>query len=322
MVLSWMDKLKEILDTHQFPPELIFNMDETMLEVGGKRVKVITRKDAARPYTEKPPKAEHISLVLTVSAAGAYMRPLCIFPLKTLPPLDPQTQAFYYISGQENGFITKEIFFGWMVTIFIPGVHQIRANLGDPGRKALLLVDGHSTCDFEPALAECEANNIMVFTFLGHSSTISQPLDLEPNNEFKRALNNHFRPKHGESKTDMRVRLLNISVKCLQIALCGLYIQTSFAKAGIWPYSREAPLKSSLVHDPNDLPAPQPQKKRRRGPRISGRILVGGQDITPSLPAPYQYLPPPPTYPTLPYAADQEQSEMPTHDYLIRFVDE
>jgi len=42
VVERWMDRLGELLTTHNFPPELIFNMDETMLDASGYKVKVIT----------------------------------------------------------------------------------------------------------------------------------------------------------------------------------------------------------------------------------------------------------------------------------------
>lgn len=320
-----MDKLKELLDQFNFPPELIFNMDETMLEVGENRTCVITKPSSPRPSVDKAAKAEHISLVLCVSACGGYARPLCIFPLKTLPELNERTNQFYYISGQPNGFITKEIFFGWMTTIIIPAINQTRQQLGIPNQKALLLVDPHSTRDHQPSLQACEQNNICVYSLLSHSSTISQPLDLTCNGEFKRVLTKYFRPLPNETKPDKRIRLLDCSVKALQIALAGIHVEAGFARAGIWPYSRDAPLKSSLVRDPINTPIPPRLGKRKRGPKIAGRILAQGKDITPALPAP---TPAPvlrlgncPVYPAVLDAPSQEESNNVSGDYIVQLVE-
>ena len=87
-----MDKLGDILETHDIPPELIYNMDETSLEPGTGRSKVITSKDSSRPFTTVTAKSEHITLCLCVTAAGAFVRPIAILPLRTLSRLDEATE--------------------------------------------------------------------------------------------------------------------------------------------------------------------------------------------------------------------------------------
>ncbi len=289
-------------------------MDETMLEPGETKCKVITHKELSQPYKEKPPKFEHISLVLAISASGGFTRPLCIFPLKTLPPLTPETEKFYAISGQENGFITNEIFHGWIRAVFIPHVNNIRQINRCPHQKALLLVDPHSTQDFAPALGECEEHNILVLTFPAHSSTILQPLDLEVNMELKRVLGNHFKPIKDELKEDRRIRLLDASVHALQIALAGLYIKSSFARAGIWPYSKEAPLNSHLVRDPLNEPVTNKPNKKRRGHQIAGRILTQEIDVTPQISL---LKPPCSSFPSLTSCNNQEQSIVVVHNHNV-----
>ena len=173
-----------------------------LLNASGRRVKVITKASAPHSFTEISAKSEHITLVLAISAAGGYMRPLCIFPLQTLPPLDPRAETFFCISGQQNGFISNDIFFNWVCAVFIPHIIQIRKNLNRPNAKALLFIDPHSTRAYPPAIEEFEKNNIMVKVLLAHSSTISQPLDLTVNHELKRTLSIYFQPKASEALPD------------------------------------------------------------------------------------------------------------------------
>ncbi len=118
-VLQWIDEVHDILEYYSILPEFLLNMDATMLEVGEGRVKVITHKGSPCPHVEKTAKSEHITLVLTISAAGTYFRPLCIFSLKTLPPLNPETEAFFFITGQENGFIDKKTYYNYLKLLYL-----------------------------------------------------------------------------------------------------------------------------------------------------------------------------------------------------------
>jgi hypothetical protein len=94
-----MDKLGELYSTHHFPAQFIFNMDETMLDSSGKKVKVLVRSNSPCPFTENEVKMEHISLGLCVSAAGGFVAPLVIFALKTEPYLLDVVRNFFHISG-------------------------------------------------------------------------------------------------------------------------------------------------------------------------------------------------------------------------------
>src|SRR5271170_2427738 len=127
-----MSKLEKLLFEYEFIPELIFNMDETMLDTTGYKVKVISRAGTGQPYTAEEAKLKHISLVLCISASGRYVRPLAILPQKTVPPLDPSVISFYGLTGQPNGFIDNEIWYNWVKNIFIPHVNKIRQQKGKP----------------------------------------------------------------------------------------------------------------------------------------------------------------------------------------------
>lgn len=262
---------------HQFPPELIFNMDETMLDASGHRVKVISQASSPRPFTENEAKMEHITLGLCISASGSYLRPLAILPLKTLPPLEPRVVNFYSLSGQQNGFISNEIWHEWVRTVFIPHINNVRHQLGKPGQKVLFLVDSHSTRKYEPTIKLFEQNKIIVLILPAHSSTILQPLDLTCNGELKKLLRANFLPVADEDRPTKRNRLLVTSVFCLQGALIGLHIMNGFRRAGIYPFSKEAPLKSNLIRNPLQELEFRPPLKKKRGITIAGKVLTNGE---------------------------------------------
>ena len=103
-----MNTLQGLMEKYNFLPELIFNMDETMMDASGHRVRVITRAKSPRLFTENEVKMEHITVDLCISTTEGYVRPLCILPLKTLPPLELQVTGFFSISSQKNGFISMK----------------------------------------------------------------------------------------------------------------------------------------------------------------------------------------------------------------------
>lgn len=320
VISAWMDKLKGCLDEYKIPPELIYNMDETMLEVGNGKAKVITNKTSPRPHISAPAKGEHITLALCVTAAGGVVRPLCILPLKELPRLDPKTEQFFFISGQDNGSITKKIFEGWAIAALIPHVQHTRNTIGQPRTWALLLIDGHNSRDHMPSIIVLHQYWILILVLPAHSSTVCQPLDLTCNHELKRVLTHYFKPKKGEPREETRIRLLNTAVKCLQVALSGIYIQAGFARAGIWPFSRDAPLKSSLVRDPQDEVVKEAPAKKPRRIGISGKLLNARIDMvaTSSIMAPN--LPPNPTLTPLPHVQTPNPFNKPAITYPIQFV--
>jgi hypothetical protein len=224
-------------------------------------------------------KQQHISFALCISADGTYMKPMVIFPLKTCPALSQYALNFFVVTGQENGWMTKEGYLNWLQHIFIPGVNNKCLLLNNLSLRALLLIDRHSSRDNPIATALCAQNNIDVFCFLAHSSATCQPLDLGVNGAFKSLLATHWKIIDGENTEDRRARLLSVSALCLTSAMTPLYIGAGFSKTGIFPFSEAAPLNSELVVDPLSCLAPPVPKKRKRGHGISGKLLTNGEPL-------------------------------------------
>jgi hypothetical protein len=104
-----MGKLEVLLLKYEFQPALIFNMDETMLDASGHKVKVFSRANSGHPYTKEKTKLKHITLGLCISASRGYVHSLAILPVKTLPQLNTQVQGFFSISSQPNDFVDNAI---------------------------------------------------------------------------------------------------------------------------------------------------------------------------------------------------------------------
>jgi hypothetical protein len=148
-----------------------------------------------------------------------------------------------------------------------------------------------------------------------HCSTVLQPLDLTVNGEFKRLLGKYWKPQLGEMKDVKRERLLYIAGLCLDGACTILNITSGFSKAGISPYSLEAPLNSSLVRDPATQYVSERKTKRKYGPNISGKVITDGM-VIPLISLPTEL--PPPQLPTpRPRKKKNQKASTPTSTALV-----
>ena len=157
-----------------------------------------------------------------------------------------------------------------------------------------------------------------------HSSTILQPLDLSCNGELKRLLKLYFPTVESEDGPDKHNRLLYTTVFCLQQALGGLHILNGFSRAGIHPFSKQAPLKSTLIRNPLAEVTLPPASKKKRGPTIAGQILVNGLASTLALPPPSSIISPTPVPPPLSIAPSSSSQQITlgaiTDPFLASFI--
>jgi hypothetical protein len=94
--------------------------------------------------------------------------------------------------------------------------------------------------------------------------------------ELKHLLRLRFKPKRGEDTPTKHNRLLFTIVECLQGAFLAMHIQNGFARAGIYPFSKETPLNSALIKHAQDEIDFQPAAKRAKITAIGGKVLTEG----------------------------------------------
>jgi DDE superfamily endonuclease len=235
-----MGKLEVLLLKYEFQSALIFNMDETILDASGYKVKVFLRASFGRSYTEEEAKLKHITLGLCISILEEYVRPLAILSVKTLSQLNTQVQGFFSISSEPNGFIDNAIWYAWIRDIFIPHVNNFCRVMNQLNTHVLFLVDSHSTHKHKLTKKLFEDNNIIILVLPVHSSTILQPLDLTCNRELKKLLRVNFVVVKDEDSLTKCNILLYTSVYCLQLALRGFYIMNGFSRVEIHSFSKQA----------------------------------------------------------------------------------
>jgi len=266
---------KNALDEHNIKTKYIWNCDETMLDGGKSRKKLVCEKQGNEAVAIEQNMSEHITLLLFTSAAGEWIKPLAIFPLKTLPEFAPSVYIDFNISGQENGWINGPIFKNYIQHYFVEHVTKMRETNGENDEPVLLVMDHHISRDAIDAEKLWRDHRILLLLIPAHSSHITQPLDLSTNGEFKQKLRERFQYISGEDASSKRNRLLQISARVLSRVNNKDTILTGWERAGLWPYNPDIAYKSSAVVETiEQLPSKANNHKRKRGMRIDGGQII------------------------------------------------
>jgi len=210
---------------------------------------------------------EHVTILLFTSAAGEWIKPLAIFPLKTLPEFAPQVYEDFNISGQESGWIDGPIFKNYIQNFFVDYIADMRSKSLQPNEPILLIIDNHSSRDALDAKILWEVYRILLLLIPSHSSHITQPLDLS-----------------GESKAEHRNRLLQISGRVLSRVNNKDTILTGWERSGMWPYNPANAFRSTAVVERiEQLPSSTVTGKRKRGMKMNGgKVVYNGKIAVPT----------------------------------------
>ena len=175
---AWYSDVSDKIDPSQYEPELIFNMDETMIKSTSNKSKVYFLKD------NKPLRIEtnledgmHVTLALCISAAGRFLRPMAILEVASLPLNCNDLIYDFHFAYQSSGWMSLNLFEKWTRQVFIPAVKGIRIECNLQDKPALLFVDGHSSRHNATLMEYLVTENIHCVLLPPHTSHILQPLD-------------------------------------------------------------------------------------------------------------------------------------------------
>ena len=244
-----------------------------MITMTNDRAKAIVPRDwKYAPSLSVNEKLMHLTLIVCVSAEGCRTRHTLILPLKTFPSdLDPFITYFEW-AGTAEGWITEDIFVGWVQKVLVPHVEAKRQHLNKPDARALLWLDGHTSRASSVALELMQSHNICCATIPGHTSHIVQPLDNGIFNIFKKELKRNFQLPDSSDTAAIRAELVKSSIMAIYHAMEPLTIKAAFARTGLVPYKPEL-----ILNDPLKV-TPSPKKEiatsKTRGFSISNMVLT------------------------------------------------
>jgi hypothetical protein len=105
-------------------------MDKTMIDASKNSMRIIIHANSPHLFTKNEVKLEQVTFGLCISAFRGYIHPLCILPLKHLLLLENRIINFCSTSGQENGFISNDIWHVWSKNVSILHVTNLHAKFG------------------------------------------------------------------------------------------------------------------------------------------------------------------------------------------------
>lgn len=166
--------LNQILEKYKFPPENIYNVDESGLSTVQKRPQRILATKGRKQVgaLSSAERGQHLTAVCCMNAIGTFVPPAFIFPRKRMKnELMDNAPIGSTAFCQENGWMCKEIFVQWLEHF----VHYTKAS---EQNKVLLLLDGHNSHKSLEVLQYAKDNGVILFCFPPHCTHRVQPLDV------------------------------------------------------------------------------------------------------------------------------------------------
>ncbi|XP_066279931.1 uncharacterized protein [Branchiostoma lanceolatum] len=216
-------------------PHVIYNADETGVDLSAKVSKVIVPRWAKRSPSRRGGSRDHVSALICVSAAGQTVPPMIIFnksfPGGSYTEGGPANAIYAY---SESGFVDDVLFEKWFTQSFVHHAHK--------DRPVVLIVDQHYSHFTLKVLEAAVSNNIIILGLPPHTTHFLQPLDVAIFSPLKtkwaqtlevmQAANPHFQvTKRNFAKIFSNVYDTTISPSL---------IKNSFKKTGIFPLNDDA----------------------------------------------------------------------------------
>ncbi|XP_060845906.1 uncharacterized protein LOC132925532 [Rhopalosiphum padi] len=251
---SFYNLLASCMKKHSFPPDRIYNVDETGLtcvaKSQGKITAVKGRKQVGKLSSAE--RGQNVTATICFSAAKHYVPLLLIYPRKRLAPtfLTGTPPSTYGVTHPSE-WIQSEIFVKWIQ-------HLIKHTKPTEEHPVLLLLDGHATHVKNLAVLELARKNfITVLCFPPHTTHKLQPLDVS----FMRPLSMYY-------SQEINIYLLNHPGRVVTLHEIGKIFVTAYNKAatvknavsgfnktGIYPYNPEAFSEEDFIAaDTTDIP--------------------------------------------------------------------
>lgn len=224
---GYFDDLHKLIQDQHLTPECIWNMDETGLQFTHKPSRVIAEKGKKILHARTSDSKESVTIVVTISAAGNVMPPLCIGNGKT----QKSVESFSTYLGPEGAlWMCQES--GWMENSL--GIHWFRdvflKHCG-PQRPQLLLVD---------LLEVAKEERIHIFALSPHTTKALQPLDKVVFKPFKTKYNSActtFIHENPSKFIDKKSFLLMLK-QAWEILLDQQLLKKAFQATGVYPPNR------------------------------------------------------------------------------------
>lgn len=173
-VLSFFNVLEKEYDKKFYPPERIFNVDETGLTVVQNKIANVIGRKGKRQIASltSAERGSLITLVAAMSAAGQFIPPMMIFPRKNMnQQLMKGAPPGAIMAVHPSGWIQSNIFARW----FQHFIDTVKPTEESP---VLLILDGHYSHTRNIEIIDmARANHVTIIVLPPHCTHKLQPLD-------------------------------------------------------------------------------------------------------------------------------------------------
>ncbi|KAB0805337.1 hypothetical protein PPYR_02307 [Photinus pyralis] len=234
---QFFENLKKVLDKYKFPPEKIYNLDETGVTTVMKPVKIVSTSGKRQvSQAASAERGELVTFIGIINAAGQSIPPVYVFPrVRNIEDFMFDCPVSSLGLGNKSGWMTTELFPKVLQHI----VAHTHCTVTEP---ILLLVDNHESHVNITSVRYCKENGIILLGFAPHTTHRMQPLDVGIYGPFKNYCNVTFNDwmTSNPGKTISVKHIPQLTKMPYLKAFTASNIINSFQKPGIYPFNRLA----------------------------------------------------------------------------------
>lgn len=238
--------LEQLMVKFHFPPEKIYNIDETGITTVHKPLRIYAQKGQKQVGAATSwERGKTVTVCCSMNAAGGYIPPMLIYPRKRMAPaLGKNGIPGSIMECSQSGWINEDIFLVWLK-------HFVKHTGTNAENPTLLILDNHESHSSLQSYEYCRKNGVHLLSIPPHTSHRLQPLDISFFGPLKKAydrecdifMKTHNYEKISHYEVAELLRNAYVRVATIEKAIKG------FEAAGI------SPLNPSVFDDDDFLPA-------------------------------------------------------------------
>ena len=231
--------LETLYRTHNYPPDHIWNCDESGVQAsrsGG--AIVLARRGSRFVHSIEPNQREHLSVLSCINAGGGYIPNFYILKgIYFREDYIANCEDGAVMGMQPNAWMTRWLFESWIS-------HFIECLKRGPGidlqNRHVLILDGQNSHVTLEVVRISMESRLDIVSLPSHTSHALQPLDVSCFKPFKtafRKIRDRWSLRNKTKAVDKRT-LCEWTSQALQSALTPNNIMSGFRAIGIWPLDR------------------------------------------------------------------------------------
>ena len=202
----------------------------------GAKLKVLAEKGAKSVVRVTTETKEQITVLVNISAAGSYLKPMVIFPGLTYRNVNLESidASKFFIGKSVSGWMTADTFFSYIANCLYPELMEKEVDF-----PVIVFLDGHSS-HVNMALSEfCREKRIILYCLPAHASHLMQPLDISVFGPVKQNWNSAIREfaSNHVNQTIKKCHFLKIFSEVWAKSCIPEYAINGFKKSGLVPYN-------------------------------------------------------------------------------------